>query len=87
MDLPLHRVVTTERHEWVISNSDSRPLTAKEFEFQLHSARQQMVNQGFDSQNDDAYYVKTTDENEIILFVEQGDVTMANSLYSEKPAN
>lgn len=70
--LPTKKTVLTARHEWVIGTED-HPTTAKDFEFGLTSAKQDMESLGLDLGYDDAYHVRAGDGSEVIVYVEIED--------------
>jgi len=68
-DIPHHRVITVEKHEWVIGDGE-RELTARQLRDGIFFAQKEMEELGIDVSYDDAYHVRTGD-NEVILYVEK----------------
>lgn len=77
-NLPFHRTVQVTRHEWIISN-DGDPIDARTLTDGIYAALKNMEKLGVEISYDDAYYVVTTDENEIILCVEISEEKLSNA--------
>jgi hypothetical protein len=73
-DLPQYQQVIVIRHEWVIGDGES-PLLARQLRDGIFFAEKEMEERGFDTKYDDAYYVRTTEDNQVVLYKEETKLT------------